>query len=229
MLVDMHAKTSVSKDVSVSLEDVLQNAADAGLEGVAFCEHLSTFLCEDAIEMGRSMDITVFIGIEIPTDKGLLLGFTPDVDDFYLAEEWRRLTDATTPPAEAVFDLFDERDGAVIAARPYDLEIPFNMGDHIFTLDKLNGVEAFNSRVGQIQRDFALEAASFMGVSTTGGSDPTDSVEPVGQYATFFEDELTTQRDLVDALRESDYHAVQIGEPKTKRSSRSRASRGGRR
>lgn len=226
MLVDLHAKTSVSEDVSVSLEDVLRKAVDSGLEGIAFCEQLSTFLCEDAIEMGRQMDITVFIGVEIPTDKGRLLGFVPEIDDFYLAEEWRRLTDATTPPAEAVFEIFDERDGAVVAARPYDLEIPFNMGDHVFTLDKLDGVEAFNSRIGEIQQDFAIEAASFMDVSTTGGSDPTDSVDPVGTFATFFEKQLTTQRDLVEALQNSEYHAVKIGEPKQKRSSRSKSSRG---
>lgn len=229
MLIDLHAKTSLSKGVNAPLSDVLHRAKRAGLDGVAFCEHLSTFLCEDAIEMGRTLDITVFIGVEIPTDKGLLLGFVPEIDSFYLAEEWRRLTDTTTPPAEAVFELFDERDGVLIAARPYDLDIPFNMGDHIFSMDKLVGVEAFNSRVGQIQQDFALEAASFMRVSTTGGSDPSSSADAVGSYATFFDRELSLQRDLVHALKHGRYHAVKIGEPNTPRSSRSRPSRGGRR
>jgi predicted metal-dependent phosphoesterase TrpH len=211
MLVDIHAKSALSPDVSLSLEDVLVKAKSAGIEAVAFCERHSTNLCDDAIALGRKHDITVFIGVEIPTDKGILLGFVPEIDDFYLGEEWRRLTEATAPPAEAVFDLFDRRGGVVIAARPYDLDIPSNMGDHIFTFDKLTAVEIFNSRIGDVQQDFAMEAASSMELSSVGGSDPTDSIDEVGKYATFFENDLTTQGEFVEALKNSEYWAIKIG------------------
>ncbi len=210
MLVDIHGKSALSPDVSLSLEDVLLKAKSAGLEAVAFCERLSTNLCEDAIALGREHDLTVFIGVEIPTDRGLILGFVPEVDGFYLGEEWRRLADVTAPPAEAVLDLFESRGGATIAARPYDLDIPFNMGDHIFTFDKLSAVEVFNSRVGGIQQNFAMEAAAFMELSSVGGSDPTDSLDAVGRYATFFENDLTTQRDFVEALKNAEYWAVKL-------------------
>lgn len=212
MLVDIHGKSALSPDVNLSLEDVVVKAKSSGIGAIAFCERLSTNLCEDAIAIGRSHDITIFIGVEIPTDKGILLGFVPEIDGFYLGEEWRRLADVTAPPAEAVLDLFDSRGGAVIAARPYDLDIPFNMGDHVFTFDKLSAVEVFNSRVGEIQQDFAMEAASFMEVSSVGGSDPTDSLDAVGRYATFFEDDLSTQRDFVDALKNAEYWAVKLGQ-----------------
>lgn len=210
MLVDIHGKSALSPDVSLSLEDVLMTAKSAGIEAVAFCERLSTNLCEDAIELGRKHDITVFIGVEIPTDRGLILGFVPEIDGFYLGEEWRRLADVTAPPAEAVLDLFDSRGGVCIAARPYDLEIPFNMGDHIFTFDKLSAVEVFSSRVGEVQQNFAMEAASFMELSSVGGSDATDSLADVGKYATFFENDLSTQRDFVEALKNAEYWAVKL-------------------
>ena len=212
MLVDIHGKSALSPDVTLSLEDVLVQAKSAGLEAVAFCERLSTNLCDDAIAMGRENDITVFVGVEIPTDKGVILGFVPEIDDFYLGEEWRRLADVTAPPAEAVLDLFESRGGAAIAARPYDLEIPFNMGDHVFTFDKLSAVEVFSSRVGEMQQNFAMEAASFMELSSVGGSDPASSLEDIGTYATFFENDLTTQRDFVEALRNAEYWAVKLGE-----------------
>lgn len=228
MLIDLHAKTQRSEGVSLSPHQVLKAASEAGLNAVALCETLTTARCQESIELARQEypDVAVFIGVEIPTDRGILLGFVPEIDSFYLNEEWRWLTHLTTPSAEAVIDAFDKQNGIVIAARPYDLDIPFNMGDYIFTFDRLGAVEVFNPRVGQIQNNFALEAATFMGLGTVGGSDPSDDASIIGQYATFFEEDFKTQRQFVEALRDSEYWAVQIGEAKgRKKSSRSTSSR----
>lgn len=236
MLIDLHAKTSFSHDVTLSARQVLQAARDAGLDGIAFCETLSTAHCTDVLNLARSEfpELKVFIGVEIPTDRGIFLGFVPKIDSFYIAEEWRWLTHKTTPSAAAVIDLFDRHNGFAIAARPYDLEIPFNMGDYIFAFDQLGAVEVFTPRVGQIQSNFALEAATFMGLNTVGGSDPKgEDTTSIGQFATFFKDDIQTQSQFVDELRDSEYWAVQIGTAKTKKSSRrkskSRQSQGGRR
>lgn len=234
MLIDLHAKTNLSDGVSLTSRQVLQQAEKAGLNGVAICETLATARCPEILELADAEfgDLQVFVGVEIPTERGILLGFVPKIDEFYLNEEWAWLTHRTTPSAAAVIDLFDSNEGIVIAARPYDLEIPFNMGDYIFEFDRLGAVEVFNPRVGQIQNNFALEAATFMGLGTTGGSDPSDDVSAVGQYATFFEDDISSQRLFVDALRESEYWAVQLGDASDQqRSSRKRKKKkkGGRR
>ncbi|MFW6057396.1 MAG: PHP domain-containing protein [Persicimonas sp.] len=196
-------------------------AKQVGLDGVAFCETRSSSLCIDAIELGRTHDIEVFIGVEIPTDHGIKLGFVPEVDDFYLGEEWRSVADVKAPPAEAVLELFEGRGGAIIASRPYDLSIPFNMGDRIFTFDKLSAVEAFSSRVDRAQQNFAMEAAKFMDVPSVGGSDPTASLDAVGRYATYFDGDLNSQSDFVEALLEAEYWAVEIGESSRKNTRRS--------
>ena len=234
MLIDLHAKSNYSPSVNLSPRQVLQQASDAGLDGIAFCETLSSSRCKEILDLAARdfPDLKVFIGVEIPTDRGIFLGFVPEINSFYTAEEWRWLTHKTTPSADAVIELFEEHNGFVIAARPYDLEIPFNMGDFIFTFDRLGAVEVFNPRVGQLQNNFALEAATFMGLNTVGGSDPKDDPSVIGQYATFFEEDIQTQRQFVEELRESEYWAVQIGSPGTQKSSRkaskSRRSQGGR-
>lgn len=212
MLVDIHAKSAVSPEVPLTLPDVISRTKKSGLDGLAICETLSTSLCKEAIALGREHDITVFVGVEIPTDKGRLLGFVPEIDGFYLTEEWRRVADVKAPPAEAVLDLFESRGGATIAARPYDLSIPFNMGDYVLTFDEIAAVEVFNSKVTATQQNFAMEAASFMDLSTVGGTDPGQSAEAIGEYATFFEEEITSQRDFVEALRTADYWAVKLGQ-----------------
>lgn len=232
MLIDIHAKSSISPEITLSPGEVARRASEAGLDGLAFCERLSTSRCNEAIEACRQEGIHCFIGVEIPTDKGILLAFAPEVDEFYFAEEWRQLTELTTPPASEIIALFNRIGGAVIASRPYDLEIPHNMGDLIFTLDGIHGVEVFNGRVGRLQSDFALEAASFMNVPTCGGSDANGSHEHVGSFATFFAKDLTSQSEFVEALNNSEFWAVQLGEAKRERSSRSeqesRRGRGGR-
>lgn len=236
MLIDLHAKTHFSEGVSLTPEQIFSKAQKAGLDGVAICDTESTAHAQEIIDLAdeKFSDLAVFIGVEIATDRGRLLGFVPYIDDFYLNEEWAWLTHRTTPSAQAVLDLFAEKKGFVIAARPYDLEMPFNMGDYIFEFDRLGAVEVFNPQVGEIQHNFALEAATFMGVGTVGGSDPRDDASVIGRYATFFEDGVDSQRLFVDALQQSEFWAVQIGKSKAKKTSSrkqrsSRNSRGRRR
>jgi predicted metal-dependent phosphoesterase TrpH len=210
MLVDLHAKSSLSDDVDVSPDQVLKTANDAGLDGVAFCDTQSTAYAERLVEAGDNHDINVFIGVEIKTDTGRLLGFAPKIDDFYLDEEWRRYTDYVLPTPDAVCNMFDERGGAVIAARPYDRSVDFTMGDHIFELDGLTGVEVLNSRLDQSQNNFAVEAATYMGIPTVGGSDAPNLDGSVGRYATYFDQTFSSQSEFVEILRSTDYWATEL-------------------
>lgn len=221
MLIDLHAKTSRSEDVTAPAEQILRSAQEAGLDAVAVVERLSSARCRETVALGDRLGVPVFIGVEIPSDKGLLLGFVPEIADFYVFETWRQLTEFTTPEAETVIELFDEHGGAVIASRPYDLDIPHNMGDMIFRIEGLSAVEVYNSRVGDMQNDFALEAAGFLSLPTVGGSDPVGGGDNVGNHATYFHDDIRTQADLVKALRGRDYWAVQLGKLDRKRSTRS--------
>lgn len=226
MLVDLHAKSSASPGVKADAETILRKAKELGLDGVAFCETLSSASYQKTLDAAQKAGVKAFIGVEIPTDRGILVGFTPELDEFLLAEEWRQLTEFSTPPAHQVIQMFAERGGAVIASRPYDLTIPYNMGDLIFTLENIHAVEVFNTRCGQIQCDFALEAAKFMGVPTCGGTDPKDGEDSMGRYATFFDTEIETQREFVNALRDTEFWAVQFGPtPKSTSSSRGSGSR----
>ena len=238
MLVDLHTKSAATAGVKANVEQVLERAKAVGLDAVAFADTLASAHCQSIIDAAEEAGIKAFIGVEIPSDKGILIGFAPNIDAFYIAEEWRQLTELTTPPAAQVIQLFDELGGAVIAARPYDLSIPYNMGDLIFTLDNIHGVEVFNTRCAQVQCDFAMEAARFMGVPTCGGSDAKDGTDAMGRYATFFPSDIESQQDFVNALRAGEFWAVQFGAtPKAKRAprdddddrgGRGRGGRGGR-
>ncbi|MFB6264234.1 MAG: PHP domain-containing protein, partial [Bradymonadaceae bacterium] len=145
MLIDIHAKSSISRDDNPSPRTVLERARDAQLDGVAFCEHQSTVYSERILQAADDLGVEAFVGVEIPTDTGLLLGFAPEIDEFYHGEYWRRLTEVTVPSPQAIVDMFRERGGAVVAARPYDRSVAHPMGDNVFEIDGLDAVEAANS------------------------------------------------------------------------------------
>lgn len=213
MLIDLHAKTSRSKGVTISAEDVAQKAKSAGLDAVAFCETLSSAHCADALLACEKAGIQGFVGVEIPTAQGIVLGFVPEVGPFIISEEWRQLTELVTPTVEQVVELFKQHDGVVIAAKPYDLNIPHAMGDHIFDLQGLRAVQVFASGLKSLQSDFALEAAAFLNLPTVGGSGGSQ----VGDYATLFSEDIASQAEFVAALKDGDYWAVHIGAPEARR------------
>lgn len=211
MIVDLHLKTSRTPGVAFSPAEVAAKAKAEGLDGIAICDTLASAHAAEILAACESEGIAGFVGVEIPTNEGTLLCFAPNVDTFYASEEWRALTELATPAASLVIDLFNELGGAVIASRPYDLDATQSMGDMIFTLKGLAGVEVFNSRVRPIQADFAFEAASAMNLPTAGGTAPNGSLSDVGKFATLFTADVKTQSDFVSALRGGDYYAVAIG------------------
>jgi predicted metal-dependent phosphoesterase TrpH len=227
MLVDLHAKTSRSPGVSLTIDDILDRAVEREMDGVAICDTLSTADAAKWVERGKERGMKVFVGVEINTEQGLLLCFVPKIDGFYLNEEWRSLTAYTVPEAEAVIELFRSHDGAVLAARPYDNRVPYSMGDRIFKLSKIDGVEVFNGRAKNIQCDFALEAARSLGISAFGGSDPAGFKNTIGNAATIFAHDIDGQEDFVKSLCNDPFWAVTL--TSVQRSQQSGSGQGSRR
>lgn len=219
MLIDLHAKTSRSQGVKLSAEEIANQAKNAGLDAVVFCESLSSAHCGEALKACEKAGIHGFVGVEIPTTNGVVLGFVPEVGNFLLSEEWRQLTELVTPTVAQVVELFEVNDGVVIASRPYDLEVANSMGDHIFNLSGLKGVEVFTSGLKPLQADFALEAAAFLNLPTVGGSNGGE-LSNVGRFATLFAASVTSQAELVNALKDGEFWAVHIGAPEARRESR---------
>ncbi len=217
MLIDIHAKTSHSTGVQGSVADALERAKAAGLDAVLFADNHASAHAGEIAAAGEAAGVKAFAGVELHTDRGLLVCIPPTVDAFLLEETWREFTELTTPSADLIIELVEAMGGAIVAARPYDLDIASNMGDLIFTLRGLHAVEVLNSRVGELQNDFALEAAQSLGANTAGGS---DDPARIGDFATLFVGDVTDQASLVSALRDGECWAVQLGDVKTQKTSR---------
>lgn len=213
MLIDMHVHSHHTPGVEASARQTLEAARAAGLEGVCFTDRHSTRNAVELIRLGAEVGVEVFVGLEIATDHGVLLGIAPSIDEFYLEEQWRALMGSGTPRAQQVIDVFNQIGGAVIAAYPYDLDIPWGSGDRIFELKGLSAVESFVPRLTGMRNALAVEAARAFGVGCTGGSDRADGL---GQAATLFTGRIDSQAALVAGLRQGCWavaYGVEIVDP----------------
>ena len=103
-----------------------------------------------------------------------------------------------------------EIDGIVLAAHPYMEDGGPALGDRIFRTRGIGAVEVLCGVDDDLANDLALEAAASMTLPTFGGSDTGPDGQRLGVYATAFADEVTSQEDLVAALRDGSYWAVEL-------------------
>lgn len=210
MLVDLHIQTPETKSCKVSFEATVRAAMSSGLDAIAVVDRMASSRAANWIEVGRSKDLPVFIGVEVPTDHGHLLCFHPEVDPFFTAEKWRLLTEFGLPDAKRVIQFFDSEGGAVLAGCPYDSTYPYPMNDRIFMLWGLHGVEVHSSNLSESLHEFALETAYAIDTPTGAGSIPRRSEKEIGKVATLFAENAVDQAMFVHLLRGSDYWAVDL-------------------
>jgi hypothetical protein len=80
------------------------------------------------------------------------------------------------------------------------------------TLKLLSAIEVFNPKVRLGANEAAIEAALHLKLPGVGGSDARGSLDELGYAATLFKKPVASQADLVAALNEGAFYAVQMGE-----------------
>ncbi len=201
MLIDIHVHSEHTEGVEVSARKTLEAARDAGLDGVCFTDRSSTSHAVELIRLGAEIGVEVFIGVELVTDHGVMLGFAPKIGSFYLREKWRALEKSGTASAQQMVALFEQVGGVVVSAYPYDMSIPWAAGDRIFAIKGLAAVEAYVPRLSKLRNGLAVEAALAMGCSTVAGSDFRGDLSTLGHAATVFPVRISSQAEFVEALR----------------------------
>jgi predicted metal-dependent phosphoesterase TrpH len=212
MLIDLHAHSHLSKDCTLDPRAVLERAAVFGLDGVAFTETNTQDGCDELFELGARSKVKVFVGLELLTDKGQYLCFFPKPERVpEPVQLWGSNRERAWSAAECLPKV-KQLGAVIVAARPYDRDVPGAPGDFIRSLNVLSAVEGFNARVRQTSNDLAVEAADAMKLPCTGGSDARASLDEVGRGATFFKRSIATQEELVAELARGEFWPVMAGE-----------------
>jgi predicted metal-dependent phosphoesterase TrpH len=205
VVIDLHVHTYPASACSVArVDDVVVEAKRIGLDGICLMDHNYVWDRARVDELKRRHDFLILRGNEITTDQGdmLVLGLETPIQGIIKLDELRTMV--------------SEAGGFIIAAHPFRGFLLFGSGQLGLTPEKamerplfkqVDGIEVLNSKVTEKENRFASEVAKGRGLPGTGGSD-AHQVSDIGLYATRFFSKITSERELIDALRGGRYEAV---------------------
>lgn len=119
-----------SSDSFMSLEEIVEQARQIGLDGVCITDHESMGLREYAELYSKKTGFPVFVGAEYLTREGDILAFGID-----------RLPDEEQLPAQEFINYVNERGGVCIAAHPFRNNNR-GLGENLKKVKGLAGIEA---------------------------------------------------------------------------------------
>ncbi|MBA4180682.1 MAG: hypothetical protein C0506_08860 [Anaerolinea sp.] len=195
MLIDLHCHSLPrSQCSSLAPVQLVELARERGLDGVCLVEHDAFWPAKELAELRRATGFLILAGVEFSTDMGHVLAFGLRTGSGMFAS------------ARALFDA-SKREGALLylahPARDGHLRVSHD------TVEFFESVEAINGSDSRIQNMAATGLARGFRLPGIGGSDAHMPAE-VGRAATRFEAAISSEADLVAALRSGRYEAVTL-------------------
>lgn len=199
MKIDLHVHTSHSYDASGSPEEVLAQAAEIGLDGIAITEHNSYHKTEIFLELAPYYDLVVFAGAEVPTLLGHYLVFSENIS------QWNPYCHSLRNAQDLVDDV-NSQGGAIISAHPYRFGLGFG-GREVKKLKGLSAIEVYNGGNHNGDNKSAMQIASEMNLPGTAGSD-AHRIEEIGRCYTEFAFPIRNLSELIQTLKAGEYRPV---------------------
>ena len=188
MLIDLHAHEELfSPCGGMSLEEAVEAARALGLQGICITNHDSMEIKKAAAGFLRDCGFPVFVGVEMATTDGDIVALGLDS------------LPKGIPTAQEFVDFVNAQNGFCFAAHPYSIARR-SLGDKIFTLRGLHGVEVANGANTVQDDDKALRACKRLGLIPVGGSD-AHFTEDIGRCVTWLPKSVTTVHELVEVLK----------------------------
>jgi predicted metal-dependent phosphoesterase TrpH len=209
VIFDLHIHTSWnSADSNLHPVALIQEAKRLGLDGVVVTEHdkcWDRFLVRD---LAAEHNFLFLRGMEVSTDLGhiLVYGLEEYVSGIRQAEKLRKVvTDAggamvVAHPFRRAFTA-DFQSGE----KPPPLTLETAIQRPVFSL--VDGVEVCNGASADRENRFAIDACETLGLAPTGGSDAHSDLG-IGCYATQFDDPISSEADVIAALKQRRCRAV---------------------
>lgn len=194
--IDLHVHTVLGGDADIEPETVVYQARKQGLDAICITEHHDYKLSRPFEAISRKERFPIFRGLEYRAAEGHLLiyGVHAGKGDFLPGL-----------PMQTILDWVNKRGGVAIPAHPYQEGLNgCKLGDAVFRLKGLVALETINGSLSQEENRCARDAALKMGLKGTGGSD-AHGLHVLGSACTFFSGPITSEAELVTALRTGQY------------------------
>lgn len=156
MRFDLHIHSNFSSDSNLSVDDILKQAVNKRLDGIAICDHNTVYGSLIGMKRAKELNLPLIVlpGLEVSTTNGhlIILGIRDNI-----------------PPnlaPEKTIGIAHRKGGIVIAAHPFKIR-------SIGNVEKLDvdAIETFNSRCIFGENKRAKEMAQALVKPEVGGSD----------------------------------------------------------
>jgi len=189
---DLHVHSNYSYDSLSTIANIVKNAKNVGLQGLAITDHDTI---KGAIKASKiDKNIEIIIGTETKTDKGDIIGL-------FLNE------DIISRQFDEVVDEIREQDGFIILPHPYKTyeDIPVNV------LDKIDAIEIFNGRISHELNKKAYKLMHNKKLLFTGGSD-AHLAKHVGSVVTMIDKDIgpLTIDNIHSALKKVEIKGIEV-------------------
>lgn len=188
MIIDLHVhERTHSLDSVLSLEEIIQQGEKLGLDGVCITDHESQEIRFQLLRYRRETTLRLFYGMEILTPHGDLLVF--GVDDMPSVKQG----------TDAFIQAVNRQQGALVSAHPFRRNNR-GFGEAIRRFPQLHAVESYNGNTPDRYNRQAVDLGRQLSMPLVGGSD-AHRMERLGIYATRFNVEIHSEKQLAQAIR----------------------------
>ena len=203
----------MSDDSFMSVDELIEGAKAAGLDGICLTDHDAFWAEERVRELSLRHEFLVLAGSEINTDAGHVLAFGLQRYEFGMHKP------------EFLRACADRDGGVLIAAHPYRrrfLEEPGRnpdaraemlqraIGDPFFNL--CDAVEYHNGRGSTVQNQYSVDLCGELALPSVAGSDAHKPTQ-IGTAATEFLGPVKLLDDLLRLLRNGECRPVDLTSP----------------
>ncbi|MFH2011659.1 MAG: PHP domain-containing protein [Pseudomonadota bacterium] len=204
MIIDLHIHTKrLSPCSEMDPEEAFSEAEKIGLDGICFTEHNKPWDHDEILKVAEKFKVSIFHGIEVDTTEGHVLVFG-------LQKNFQGVT-----PIEDLHQMVNEVDGFMVAAHPFRGFLLFGFSKLQMNVDNainnplfklVDGIEVCSGRQTSKENEFSYRVCERLGLRSVGGSD-AHTIKDVGKCATFFENRIENQEDLIRELKTGRFHA----------------------
>lgn len=203
MFVDIHIhEKRNSPDSFISLEEIVVEAKNRGLDAICITDHDNYDIKEFAEEYSKKINFNIFVGCEYYSREGDILIFGME-----------KIPNELRLPAQNVVDYINSQGGICISAHPFR-DNNRGLKENLEIVKGLAGVEVLNGSTSFEDNKRAYIYAKKLGLSMCGASDAHE-IKAIGRFATWVPDTVKNTNDFVAAIKNKNCHPVVLSGYKT--------------
>ena len=207
MILDLHAHSIKSDDGRAKVQNYCQwiSAKNIPIDGFVLTEHRQFDNESDYSDLGQKFGLTILKGAELETEYGhvLVFGVTPALQEAF------DFTNIHLALADVV-SACKAHNAVAVPCHPGRKRV--GMSAHLEEFGVPEGVEIveiYNGGSRDNEDQVSIDMAEQLGYRGIGGSD-AHIVSHIGRCGTRFEQAISNEQDLVNALQQGTFEAVKI-------------------